>query len=225
MLVAESIITKCSVTLKDPDYVRWGKEELLSYLDEAQKEIARNPGANVKEAVLELDEGTKQALPENCFLLASVIRNWDEDDEIPAFPVRITTRSLLDAFEPGWHMCPKRRVVENYIYDDRTPDVFFVYPPNDGTGKVDVMYSAIPATLTDVSDQLELKDEFEPALINYVLYRAYTKDSDYSAGLQLAAQFYTAYSSGLTAALQAIGVSTPNAALAKGAVKGNGGTE
>lgn len=223
MLVAGDLIKKCSITLKDPDFVRWTQDELLAYLNEAQKEIARNPGANTKSVLLKLVEGTKQALPDDTYILATIIRNWV--DEEPREPVRITTRALLDAFEPHWHVCPKQQLVENYVYDDRTPRSFFVYPPNDGTGEVELLYSAIPPALTSITDVLELRDEFETPLMMFMLYRAYTVDSDYSAGLQLAAQFYSTYSSSLSAALSAIGASTPNAALGKGAVKGNGGSE
>lgn len=224
MLVAGDIIKKCSITLKDPDNVRWLQDELLGYLDEAQREISRVPGAYTKIVLHELSEGTKQQLPAEAVKLLSVLRNWNDDDE-PCDPVVITTRSLLDAFDPDWHTCPRRQFVDNYIYDDRSPDVFFVYPPNDGTGRVELMYAANPEKLSSVNDVLVLHDEFETPLVMYVLYRAYNKDSDYSAGLQMATSFYTAYTSSLQSAMQSAGTTTPNAALVAGAVKPNGGTE
>ena len=223
MLVAGDLITKCALTLKDPDYVRWSKDELLMYLDEAQREIARNPGAYVKTVVLSMVEGTKQALPEDSNQLITVLRNYDGDEAHE--PVRLTTRELLDSFEPEWHIAPKRQLVENYVYDDRNPTVFFVYPPNDGTGEVEVQYNAIPPKLTELTDEISLRDEFETPLMMYVLYRAYTKDSDYSAGLNLANTFFQSFVQGTTAVLQARGSNTPNASLVSGAVNSNGGTE
>lgn len=224
MLVAEDLINKCSVTLKDPEFVRWTKDELLSYLDEAQREIARTPGANVKTVMHSLVEGTKQAMPDDAYAMLTITRNWSECDN-PTLPVRITTRALLDSFNPFWHMDPCTAVVENYVYDDRTPREFFVYPPNDGYGTVELMYCAIPEKLTSITDSLELREEFEVPLMMYTLYRAYTKDSDYSAGLQLASSFYTSYMSSLQAVMQQKGMATPNASLVQGAVKPNGGTE
>lgn len=223
MLVAGDLVKKCSITLKDPEFVRWSEAELLAYLDEAQKEIARNPGANTKSVLLSLIEGTKQALPDDTYILVSIVRNWVDDE--PRNPVRITTRALLDAFEPEWHVTPRQQLVENYVYDDRTPRTFFVYPPNDGTGQVELLYSGIPPRITSVEDVLELRDEFETPLMMFMLYRAYTVDSDYSAGLGLASQFYSSYTASLNTALNAVGASTPNASLGKGAAKGNGGTE
>ena len=223
MLVASDLIKKSSITLKDTGFVRWTQDELLSYLDEAQREIARMPGTYVKTIVQELSAGTKQLLPADALGLLSVVRNWTEDE--PCEPVRIITRSLLDAFDPHWHMSPRRRLVENYLYDDRTPMSYFVYPPNDGSGHVEVVYTAIPAKLTSPSDVLVLREEFEAPLLMYVLYRAYCKDSDYSAGMQLASGYFTNYMSSLQAAMQATGVTTPNATMVKGAVKPNGSTE
>lgn len=224
MLVAGDLIKKCAVTLKDPEYVRWGQDELLGYLDEAQREIARTPGAYVKTVVQDLVKGTKQLLPADNSRLLSIVRNWTVTDE-PCEPVRIITRALLDAFDPYWHMCPRRRLVENYMYDDRTPMSYFVYPPNDGTGRVEVMYSPIPEKITSISDSLVLREEFETPLLAFVLYRAYSKDSDYSAGMQLATTYFTTYTTSLQTAMQAAGAATPNATLVKGAVKPNGSTE
>lgn len=225
MLVAGDLIKKCSITLKDTEFVRWTEAELLAYLDEAHREIARNAvGSYVKTVVQDLVKGSKQALPADTHLLVSVVRNMTDLDE-PCEPVRITTRALLDSFEPHWHMCPQRRLVENYVYDDRTPQVYFVYPPNDGSGHVEVMYSAIPEKLTATSDVLVLRNEFEAPLLMYVLYRAYCKDSDYSAGLQVASNYYQSYQTSLQQAMAVIGTKTPNTSLIKGAVKPNGGTE
>lgn len=225
MLVAGDLIKKCSITLKDPEFVRWTEDELLAYLDEAHREIARvAPGSYVKTVVQDLVKGSKQALPADAFLLVSVVRNMTELDE-PCEPVRITTRALLDSFEPHWHMCPQRRLAENYVYDDRTPKVYYVYPPNDGSGHVEVMYNAIPEKLTAISDVLVLRDEFETPLMMYVLYRAYNKDSDYSPGLQIASSYYQSYMTSVQQAMQAAGMKTPNTNLIKGAVKPNGGTE
>ena len=73
---------------------------------------------------------------------------------------------------------------------------------------------------------MELDDTFVPALVSYVLYRALSrKESDYSSGAQSAVQYFQAYSSELTAAIQARGQTTPNAALMPGVVNANGGTE
>lgn len=225
MTTALEVMERAAKTLQDPEYVRWTKPEMLEWLSEAQVAIARTPGAYSKVNVMQLAEGTKQTLPPDGWCLITVTRNVDEDG-MPLTPVRLVTRSLLDAVLPHWHMAYQRPLVENYTYDDRFPREFFVYPPNDGEGFVEVVYMGIPAKVVDVTQEIELDDTFIPAILNYVLYRAFTKESDYSSGTQSAAAYFQAYQSELTAALQVRGQITPNAALMpETPVNPNGSTE
>lgn len=224
MTIALDIMERAAKTLQDPEYVRWTKPEMLEWLSEAQVAIARTPGAYSKVKIIPLVEGTKQSIPEDGWSLLTVTRNFDLED-VPLTPVRLVTRSLLDAVVPTWHLERPEQLVENYIYDDRFPKQFFVYPPNDGSGQVEVIYMGIPVPLTDEKQKLELDDTFVPALVSYVLFRAFSKESDYSSGAQSAAQYFQAYSSELVAAMQARGQTTPNASLMPGPVGSNGGTE
>ena len=225
MTTVSDLITRCSVTLKDPENVRWTVPELVSYADEAQKELARLPGAYVKTVVLTLEAGTKQALPSDTFLLVSAVRNWDTENDGPLQPIRITTRGILDSVDPMWHMERQKPYVENYVYDDRSRKEFFVYPPNDGTGAIEIQYSAVPATLTSAQDEIVLGEEYVLPMIFYILFRAYNKDSDYSGGFGLAQSYYQSYVQTSQMAAQAVGSGTPNASLVKGPFKPNGGNE
>ena len=223
MTVVKEILDRASIVLQDPGFVRWSKSEMLDWVSEAQIAIARTPGAYSKVKVVQLVEGTKQTIPADGWSLLTVTRNFSGEDALT--PIRLVTRSLLDACVPDWHMSYRRPLVENYTYDDRFPREFFVYPPNDGSGEVEMIYMGIPAEVTSESQELELDDTFFPALLSYVLFRAFSKESDYAPGAQSATQYFQAYNTELTAALQARGATTPNAALIPGAVAGNGGTE
>lgn len=222
---AKELLDRITKTLQDPDYVRWNKEELLDWISEAQIAIARTPGAYSKVSVISLKQGTRQELPADAWELLTITRNVDEDG-VPLTPVRITTRSLLDAYFPQWHMLAERPLVENYVYDDRFPRMFSVYPPNDGTGRVEAIYAGIPAPITDETTEIELDDTFVPALLSYALYRATSKDSDYAPGTQNAAAWYQSYQSELSQGMQTRGQVTPNAALMPNQpVNATGGTE
>ncbi len=224
MTQAIEIIKRAARILQDPDYVRWTKEEMLVWLSEGQVAIARVPGTYTKFAVVELKEGARQALPSDAWGLLTITHNVDEDGS-PLKAVRLVTRSLLDCYEPNWHGAPERQIVENFVYDDRSPREFYVYPPNDGYGRVEISYMAIPKELTAETDETVLDETFDPALLSYVLYRANSKDSDYAPGLTQASSYFQSYTQELTNAMQARGASTPNAALVPGAANANGGTE
>lgn len=221
----KEVLDRVVKTLQDPDFVRWSKEELLDWISEAQIAIARTPGAYSKLVVLALKEGTRQELPADAWELLTVVRNVDEDG-VPLTPVRLTTRSLLDAYFPQWHMLRERPLVQNYVYDDRFPRIFSVYPPNDGSGRIEVIYAGIPAEITSEDQDLELDDTYAPALISYALYRASSKDSDYAPGTQNAAAWYQSYTSELDQTATTRGRQTPSSALVPDQpVNANGGTE
>lgn len=223
---ASDILAKAVIVLKDPDYVRWPEDELLGWLSEAQVATARVPGAYSIHKVIDLKEGTRQSLPEDAWALVTILRNVDEDGETPITPVRVVTRALLDSCIPRWHMGPRKMLAENYVYDEREPRIFYVYPPNNGYGKVEAVYQGIPPALTSVDDEIVLDDSYAPALLSYVLYRAFSKESDYSPGIGNASSYFSAYNNELSAALQARGMTTPNDALDAGSPRNsNGGTE
>lgn len=224
MTRAQEILERVAVTLEDPEFVRWPKAELLDWVSEAQIAIARTPGTYSVTKRVKLKEGTRQELPADAWGLLSVTRNFDEDDR-PMTPVRLVTRSLLDCCVPDWHMLPEYPIVENYVYDDRYPKEFYVFPPNDGSGTVEVVYMGIPQEVTSEDDVLILDDTYLPAILNYVLFRALSKESDYAAGAQSAAAYFSAYQSELQSAMATRGQTTPNATMVPGAVAPNGGTE
>lgn len=224
MALASVILDKASIMLKDPEFVRWTQAELLDWISEAQVAIARAPGSYSVTKVFALAEGTRQTLPDDAWQLITVVRNCEEDGS-PLTPVQLVTRALLDASLPWWHTEAGKPLVENYIYDERDPHHFYVYPPNDGEGHCEIVYQAIPEPVTHSSQKLVLDDSFVPAILSYVLFRAFSKDSDYAPGAQAASGYFSTYNSELTAAIQARAMSTPNASLAEEPVHQTGGTE
>ena len=224
MTQAGELITRVAKALQDPEYTRWTMKEMLEWLSEAQIAVARTPGAYPVVKHAPLKKGTRQILPEDAWSLLTITRNFDEEGT-PLYPVRIVPRVLLDACEPDWHRQAETPIVENYIYDDRTPKEVYVYPPNDGTGIVELIYCGIPAPIESMETELVVDDTYIPPLVDYLLYRANAKETDYASGVQSAAAFFSAYQQELSAAVTARGVITPNAALAGGSVNSNGSTE
>jgi hypothetical protein len=94
------------------------------------------------------------------------------------------------------------------MYDARDPKVFYVYPPAASTGaSVELVYSAYPTDITEpadgavysaVSGNISLPDIYGNVLADYILYRAYTKDSEYAGNAQRAQAHYAAFQAALT---------------------------
>lgn len=195
---AQSIIRRVVETLQDNTSVRWPVSELVRYLNDGQREVAMyRPDSMVTNAAVALVAGTKQALPANGSKLIEVVRNSD------GRAVRMVNREILDAQSPNWHSIPGATAILHFMYDPRDPKVFYVYPPAAAEGaSLDIVYSALPtdlaepadgATYTAVTGNVSIPDIYANVLQDYILYRAYSKDSEYAGNAQRAQAHYAAF--------------------------------
>lgn len=214
-ILASAIIAKASTQLIDPTNTRWTVSEMLGWLSDGQRAIcALKPNSNNKVAVIPMVSGTKQTIPSDGWFLLGVYRNMGTTGTTPGAVVRISSRELMDAFNPNWHFDPAATAVEDYVFDLQDQTVFYVYPPSDGTGYIEINYAAIPVELASSSTPIQLADIFEPLLLDYVLYRANAKDAGYAPGLQLSSAYYQSFMAAVTGKDTAELQSNPNLGLA-----------
>ena len=67
------------------------------------------------------------------------------------------------------------------MYDEKTPDTFFVTPPVHATTAVFVEMNLAnnPNMITDAStENVQINDVYRPALEHWMLYKAYDKETD-----------------------------------------------
>lgn len=199
-VTAQSIIDRVRVQLIDTGSTqRWTDTELLYWVSDGQRAIvAALPQAAVKVTTVSLAAGTRQSLPADGYKLIDVTRNLTAAG-VAGAPCTSIDRSILDRQYPTWHTANAAAGVLHWTYDPSDPLSFFVYPRNTGAGSVEVVYSFMPADITSASSTISVRDIYQTPLIDYVLYRAHSKDSDFAAGQQLAAAFLQAF----TAFLQA----------------------
>jgi hypothetical protein len=81
-------------------------------------------------------------------------------------------------YAPGMHSETEVAAVTDYAYDEKNPSVFWVYPPADGTSYVELSRSAVPEDITDIEDDINIGDEYEGAIIEWMLYRCFSRDSE-----------------------------------------------
>lgn len=230
-ILAQSIVRRVVETLQDNTSIRWPINELVRYLNDAQREIVLyRPDSMVTNAAVTLVAGSKQSIPATGSKLIEVIRNAGTKRAI-----RITNREILDAQTPGWHNLTGVSEVLHYMYDPRDPKVFYVYPPatsaTGGTGpaSVDLVYSALPTDITEPADgvlytavtgNVSVPDIYGNTLQDYILYRAYSKDSEYAGNAARAQAHYGAFANALgieikaTVAVAPTSAGNPNAARA-----------
>jgi hypothetical protein len=216
-IAAQSIIRRVVETLQDNTSVRWPVSELVRYLNDGQREIVMyRPDAMVTNASVDLVAGSKQSLPANGTKLIEVVRNSTGGQR----SVRMVNREILDAQSPNWHNIAGAAEVLHFMYDPRDPKVFYVYPPAAAEGAaLDIVYAALPtditepaagATFTAVTGNVSVPDIYGNVLQDYILYRAYTKDSEYAGNAQRAQAHYAGFANALGVELRATVNFQPN---------------
>jgi len=233
---AESIVTRAGIILHDTTQVRWLESELLGWLNDAQREIVLiRPDASVKNEELQLQAGTKQSLPDGGIRVMDVVRNTDGD------AIRVIDRNVLDAQQPNWHTVGAKSSVEHFMFDLRDPKHFYVYPPQSAdttttvvnaetgldedvttvnAGRIELIYSSAPDDVvykTDAtaltSETITLDDIYGNGILDYILYRAYSKDADFAGNAERALKHYETFVTTLGLKFQADKMIDPNAAI------------
>lgn len=214
-IAAQSLIRRCVETLQDPTSVRWPISELVRYLNDGQREVVLyRPDSMVTSAPRPLTVGTRQTLP-NGSKLIEVVRNTGGTKRA----VRMVNREILDAQTPGWHNLTGSTDILHYMYDPRDPTVFYVYPPAATGASVEIVYAAYPgdivepadgALYTAVAGNISLPDIYGNVIQDYILYRAYSKDSEYAGNAQRAQAHYAAFANALGIEIKATVAVAPN---------------
>lgn len=211
-ITVNSIVEKAQIILQDTTGVRWPNSELLGWLNDGQREIVLlKPNAFVKNQSVQLATGTKQALPADGVQLIDVVRNMGTDGATPGRATRIVTREILDSQTPDWHSSAASNVARHYTYTALDPKTFYVYPPQPSSnrGWVEIIYGAAPTEAT-LGGVITLDDIYQTVLVDYILYRAYSKDAEYAANQANAIKHQQAYMTALTGKFAAEGAANPN---------------
>jgi len=183
-ITAQNIVDRAAIIVQDETGTRWPESELLDWLNDGQREIVLlKPDANAQNEALQLDSGTKQSIPTDGLSLIDIVRNMGTDGDTPGRAVRFIQRSVLDDQLPNWHAETQKTEIQHYMFDDRDPERFYVYPPADGTSYIEIVYADTP-TEVSLSDNISLGDFYANALLDFVLFKAYQKDADHAVSAE-----------------------------------------
>ncbi len=221
----KDVLVAASIVLQDPSFKRYTPSYLNAFLNEACREVAMvKPNATAENIDLPMAVGSEQSLPDSHASILRAIRNTASNTLITT-----VSRTTLDATIPGWQsasVVPQAKDVEHLIYDKASPRDFLVYPPNDGTGKIRVSASKIPATLQDGSNATDvatyttvvsdIPDIYQTALVDFVLYKAFSLDMNVPGAAQRAGYHLNRFNTSLGIKLQAEIAVNPRTAAKQG---------
>lgn len=238
--LVKDVLYRVSVQLHDisPQFTRWTQRELVSALNDGCKAIAKYlPSSCARVDAIKLAPGTKQSLdlilaanilpgdgsnPANVAgnYLQSIVRNMGTNGQTPGNAVRIADREVLDVNAPNWHTATGA-AVSQYMFDPRTPKVFYVYPgvPSNTNVWVEASYLADPVEVSaggnyamDGTDTtvIPVDDKYVDDLVNYILARAYMKDAEFANNAAQAAAATQLFTGSLNAQVAAVTGVNPN---------------
>lgn len=217
-VAVNTIVSRAQTILQDTTGIRWPTTELVDWINDAQREIVLfKPDAGATTAVIAMAVGTKQDIPAGGNRLLRVIRNMSAlSGGLGRRAVRIVEREILDAQVPDWHNpsvtgdAAHATTIKHYCYDEQNPRSFYVYPGASSTSAwLEIVYAADPAAVT-AGQNISIPDVFANAILDYVLYRAYSKDADYTAHSARAGAHFQMFMTSVTGKAQIDGLTTPN---------------
>jgi hypothetical protein len=195
-MLASDIIAGAANALSDEDHVTWTLGDLIRDINSAQQQIAiLRPDASSAVQALQLVAGTKQSIPAGARRLLGLTRNLGSDGNTPGKPITVVDRESLDLLSLYWHSGTGKTAVQHFTYDERTPEVFYVYPPVSATTAVHVeaSISEVPAAVANEGDELALNDIYQNAVLEWVLYRAFSVETDSQTSANEAAKHHRAF--------------------------------
>lgn len=186
-ILASAIIDQAEEILQDSSNDRWDAADLLGWLNMGQRAVVREkPTTYAVRSSVALTAGLYTSLPTAAFLLLGVTMNMGVGGATPGAPITLVERKWIDAALPTWPTVAANAVTEHVIYDpDVNPLEFSVYPKATGTASIEVITANRPADIL-ISASILVGDEYAEALLDYVLFRAFSKDADYVENSQRA---------------------------------------
>ncbi|KDC15270.1 DUF6682 family protein [Bordetella bronchiseptica] len=210
MKVSE-VIDRARIILQDAEADYWDEDELPKWLSDGRLEAYRlRPDLFEVSEDFACAEGARQLLPGGARVLFDVPRNVSAARQRA---ITVADAGALGRVRPNWRSQAKAQEIRHFLYDERSPGQFDVYPPARAGVVVELSYAKVPAAVTAASADLDLVEEgaYAPALVDYILYRAFLKEADtVPAFHQRAAQHLAACQATLTSDVTAKAVTSPN---------------
>lgn len=248
-LYVKDVIYRASVILQDvaPQYSRWPEKEIVNWLNDGQRAIAKylpmsgarvdavklTPGSrqtiiSIAPASIKTSDGSVPASNVTGMQLFDVARNMGTDGLTPGKSIRLVAREVLDSQRNDWHtIASSAGVVEQFVFDPRTPKHFYVSPAVRASGGdvwVEISWLANPVDIPNTgtagspayaydgasTTAIGIDDKYLDDLVNYIVARAYQKDAEFSGNANLANMYVQLFLQSLNLQIMAATGQNPN---------------
>lgn len=204
----KSVLERVVGMLEDETSVTWTLADLVRYANDGQTDmLVRRPDLFVASIEHPLVAGWRQNIPTDCTKLVEI----DGNAVGTLRACTKTQRALLDAQVPGWRGMTQVLEPEHFMFDDREPQQFDVYPPAKVGARLftrcvrrptPIPAPAPSATLASLAGDIGIPDEMNVALQHYITARCYAEGGE-DANLPLAEKHLSLYANTLGVEVEA----------------------
>jgi len=190
--------------VQDEERALWDYQDLINWYNLGTRQIVSiDPRANPITVAIKLASGIKQAIPGGGIALLDVIRNMGADGETPGRAIVPTTLDALRRSYPSYSTETASVTIYNWMPDVADRTIFRVYPASDGTTYAEIEYGKVPTIVVyDAAGDWQsafigVKENYIDPLMNYLLSRAFGKDTDIPGNITKATLYYGLFMTGM----------------------------
>jgi len=148
----------------------WTDEELKQWINEGYTNFCQDTKILRRRAYCEIAAGEAEAtLPQEAIRIYNV---WFEDKDGKLYVLK---RSKREELLP---VSSSSAAPTTYYITRR--DVIHLHPAPSEGGKLYIDYAYVPPQLVEDSDEIDIPERFQPAIIHYACYQALLKNKDLS---------------------------------------------
>lgn len=190
-MIVQDIINRAGSLLQDTTHVRWTAEWLRDTINDAYTEIInKRPDAHSLAVVYTCSPGVRQSVVDSfpeAIRVVDVVTNLAATSD--GRSVRKTDRKILDDQVRSWQAQEQTVNIELFMLDPNLPKEFLVYPPASAAAGLEIVISTLPSAHTAFNESLRIGDNFAGAILDYVLYRSFSRDAETGNAARAAAHY------------------------------------
>lgn len=180
--------------LQDPDFDDLAEDQLVKWANIGMDQIvAFVPSANTVIESAKLAAGSRQTIAASGMVFIRAIRNMGTDGQTPGNAIQmVDSLDIVNSFNMAWPAVTQASVIKEAVKDPSIQSAYWVFPPSDGTTYIEIERSEKPTPIVWDSNgvwetaRIGVTNEYIGALLDYILYRAYSRDSDYPGNVERA---------------------------------------
>lgn len=205
-ITAQNILDRASVLLNDVGGVQWPQTELLQWLNDGRRDASvYRPDIYAENASHALVAGAMQPIPSDGIRLIDISINTNGAAVTPADKI------LLDQQNPSWPSGTPSATIRHWMFDARNPLIFWVWPPATTSASLELIYQQVVTDYAATDTLTNYESLYENSFINYVMFRAFSKDAEVPANAERASAYYELFKSELESGAQVTMTLTSNA--------------